>query len=659
MPRLLSKKMTCATASACDSNMLSGSYSAELRREPPMRDNPYRILAACWLGVLSIAALTRANVRIEGAQFFKARYIRNSIPAPEELNKREQRLRYQSRATRALLKMYRESAFLDVSVQAEWSADTLRQKDALSMRYEVTFTIDEGDRYAVDSVFLQVSGQGPLLDMRNDLQGDGTAWYMRRTILENSRMITSAYANAGYLHPRVQDSVSIDSAAARVDVLFKIETGKPTVFDTLLLRVTRTGYKERIRGMSKDGVLESAVPYDRGDTVKSGTLNRVTQKLLQTGIFSSVYLYDSAYADTSQTNSILVLRARERPPGRLAIDLQYETQYGPGIGVEVGHDNIGGGMQQASMNSILSFNKQGLRLTYGAPFILKWFLRADNELSINWYQINDVHDSLGARPFEGDVEIRNSGSVSRNLTNWLRGVASSELAYQEIYFTTQGSERETNLNFILSGFVSLVNNSLRPTKGGRFMLQGGNGGPVAMESGLDAFGRRHNWLEARWTYYYPLLSRVIYAMRLGSGTFFQEGRLNSVRFFQGGPRSIRSFGFREVRPCVDCNVENLRPAYMLGSAELRIAPFDSSLVPVGSFWNFLYGAQLVPFIDAGKVWDVKQPFQEQNLGEAISFGFGIRYPFFRIFLARLDFAWGRDGRGGPAFAWVLDLAQAF
>jgi outer membrane protein assembly factor BamA len=202
---------------------------------------------------------------------------------------------------------------------------------------------------------------------------------------------------------------------------------------------------------------------------------------------------------------------------------------------------------------------------------------------------------------------------------------------------------------------------VNPTRGARFAFTWGNGGRVFDRGELQVptFGR-HNWLEGESSWYLPLHDRLKVAFRLDGGRFYDAGGSNSDRFFLGGPRSVRSFGWRELCPDRNdstdvCNQEDVEPAYMLSSFEVRTSPFTPSLINPEGRLRHLLGVQVVPFVDYGRVWEVGKSVTGD--GEGVAYGLGLRYSLLSIFNLRADVA--TDGPEFHNWQWVLDLAQAF
>ena len=101
------------------------------------------------------------------------------------------------------------------------------------------------------------------------------------------------------------------------------------------------------------------------------------------------------------------------------------------------------------------------------------------------------------------------------------------------------------------------------------------------------------------------------------------------------------------------------PAFILLSSELRWN-LNSVISSEQQNWlKYLSKAQLVPFFDVGQVWDLRHKLDSQAQGQGFAIGIGMRYSLFAILNLRLDYAWGKDGRGKSSSALIVDLSQAF
>jgi outer membrane protein assembly factor BamA len=629
-----------------------------------------------------LAAADGINLNLEGEKAFSPYELREILPEePGKLNNDEVSF-WAEDAGYELEQYYLEHGFFEVEVKAR-----TERPDPSDKQWVVTLTIQEGRRYRYGRVRVILDGDsanarltspdGGTLSAR---QGRG---YREEHLTRDMRDLTRFYGNAGFVRADVRENVVLRDSGAVADVDYLVTRGVPVVFDALRLSIRRTN-NDSLEGLTRGKLLRSLVPYKRGDTVRADENDAVIEKLQSTGQYTSVRLDDSLYAD-GRPGSVLTLDVEEKVPGRATASVFYETQYGFGVSGTAKHSNIAGTLNEVRAGAGFAQNKQNASLGYGSPLTLGMLLRFEDDLSVAWYQ-----DNLPDEPFfGGDLRVANVATLSRNLYYWLRLVGGAEVEYKNTIVSDSNGvlSRESGglLNFTTTAFFSFLDQSLNPAKGTRYALTLGNGGSIYEQGQIDIFQERHNWVEFQSAYYYypPFLPQFKTALRFDAGRFFGTGGQNADRFFLGGPRSVRSYGFRQLCPDQDapargsCPLDEnpLEPAYFLVSGELRLTPFDFPVIPPRGFIGFFKPMEFVPFVDFGKVWNLQGDenesfsvtFANSGYGQGIAYGGGIRYPFLGIFNLRLDFAWGRPGPGSffgksgenLPDQWIVDLAQAF
>ena len=577
---------------------------------------------------------------------------------------------------------YEERGYFDVAVKA-----LAERPDPAKKNWNVTLTVTEGRRFRYGRVRVIVDGDsagaGSKAPGGSDLGAREGRPYLEEDLVRDIRDLTRFYGNSGFVRAEVTQSVLLADSAAAAHVDYHVTRGTPVVFDALRVSIRRVS-NDSLAGLSRESMLRDLVPYRRGDTVRIDENDETIEKLQSTGLYNSVRLEDSLYAD-GRGGSVLTLDVEEKVPGNATSSVFYETQYGFGVAATARHANVAGTLKELRAGAGLAQNKQNGTIGFGAPLLFGRLLRFDNDLTVAWYQ-----DNLPDEPFfGGDLRVSNVASLSRNVFYWLRLVGGAEVEYKNTIVSDStgvlSRERGGLLNFTATSFFSFLDQPINPAKGTRFAFTLGNGGPIYEQGEVQVFQDRHNWIEIQSAYYYypPFLRQFKAALRLDGGRFFGTGGQNADRFFLGGPRSVRSYGFRQLCPDQDSPAEGscplnetpIEPAYVLTSAELRLTPFDFPYVPPRGVAGFFKPMEFVPFVDFGKVWNLQgsndSPFSLEFLnsgyGHGVAYGGGIRYPLLGIFNLRLDFAWGRPGPGrffglsGDRLPdqWIVDLAQAF
>lgn len=657
---------------------------------------------------LFFAPATSAALRPEftGNAAFSGAVLRNLTPEEPEDPRRDDALDWAADAEWLVERHYQERGWLDVKVEATVTEGS-DPRD-----WVVSLAIVEGGRYRYGEVRVIVDGDSTITVPGNpSLRVRPGRTFAESDVIRDGREIRRAFGNAGFVRAEVRQNLILRDSLLTAEVLYSVERGAAAVFDTLVVRARRApragvAGQDSLTGLTRESLLRSFFNYRSGDTIRIGLNDDVIEKLQSTGQFNLTRLEientgevtepvnvapgsaaDSTPADSARptptpTNTPkantnrLVLEVEEKVPGRLGGSMFYETQYGFGVSTQASHSNFAGTLQEGRAAASIAQRRQTAQLGYGSPLLFGSLLRFDNDLTTEWYQ-DQLPDE---NPFGGDFRAANLASLSRNFNFWLRWVAGAELEYKSrVVADTAGVlSRENGGLATLSNtaFLTFLDHPLNPTQGTRLAFTLGNGASVYEKGALRSLDDRHSWVETRTGFYthVPGFPQFVAAVRLDGGRFFGAGGQNAERFFLGGPRGVRSYGFRQLCPDVpakpvgSCALTEtaIEPAYVLASAELRLRPLDFPWMSSRGVAGFFKPMELVPFADYGKTWNLRTEsaslsadFLNSGYGRGVAFGGGMRYPLFGIFTLRLDFAWGRPGNGAAVDQWMVDLAQAF
>lgn len=556
-------------------------------------------------------------------------------------------------AALSITDLYAEIGYLDAAVKVERAGtDSARlspQEDRLRIQ------IREGERYRFGTVAIDAPDGSPRVVDPERLQSRPGRPFGKEVVFADRRKLLNAYGDAGFLHARSSERLDPDTLGKLVNLRFMVDPGPAVVLDTLVLRNRREEDTTGAAGITRPRLLRSLLGLSPGDTVSLAAISAYERKLKSTRAFNYVRLRDSLLEGG---RSALLLATEERMPGEADGSVFLETQYGAGVALNWGHGNMMGNLHEGKLGGSVAQRKQSVYLGYASPLFFGYLLRFDDDLVANWYQDSRLQRGVGL--YRGDFDVTNSSKLSRTFSSWSRGVSNTELAGESERVETNRVDHSFNLNFINTAFFTFLDAPANPSKGARWALTWGNGGTFVKGGSIDVpLSDRHDWLEIESAYFLPLSEHIKLALRVDGGRFFGPGDQNSERFFLGGPRSVRSYGWREICPEKDdngiCRKDGVEPAYYLGSFEIRSNPFTAAYINPDGRWSWLYGLQVVPFADYGKVWEVGQRGTNSESGRA--FGLGLRYSLLSIFNFRVDYA--VDDWNPSHSQWVLDLAQAF
>jgi outer membrane protein assembly factor BamA len=650
------------------------------------RHPAFPILPAALLLCLG-AASARIKIAVEGNHAFGSRKIRETIPVDPKKFDGESLETWKQDALFNVSDLYRRSGYFDVKV------DLALEPAGGPDEYRARVAVDEGDRYLFDTVRVVVvqdtAGPSPRDSARvgidtarvdtlkeappepvpqpalvvgpRELNCRVGRPYREEDVFLDRRVVLRRYGDAGFSRAKVENKVTVKAPTKTVKIDYLVEPSYPVLYGKLLIRDTRAPPEDTLQGITLNTLFRSLVPYRPGDTVRVSANDRMIEKLQYSGAFDYVRLRDSLLPGPDRL-SALILNAEERVPGDLTASIFWESRYGPGFSFDAAHHNVAGTLNELRGGASVAWDRQRFYAGYGSPLTFGRLVRFDEDVDANWFQ--DPPVPAGEGRFGGDFRGTSSTRLTFPWKRWLRLVGDAELEGKS-RLVEDGRERSLNLNFIATTAFSFLDQAANPTRGVRAAFIAGNGGPV-VEDGEFALARaRHDWLEAQTGYYYALIRPVKLAARLDGGRFFGEGGTNSDRFFLGGGRSVRSYGYQRLCPEKDsagfCVTAGLQPAYFLVSGEARLSVFDVPLFDPRGPIRHLIPLEFVPFYDFGKVWDVRRGFSlhSRDDGQGRAYGLGFRYPILGIFHFRLDLAYGAPGGGNWPDAWVIDLAQAF
>ncbi len=457
------------------------------------------------------------------------------------------------------------------------------------------------------------------------------------TDLENIR---KAYQNEGYLSATVTQESTIDSASNLVHLVYKVNPGRRVYQDQLTVRAIKgQSYigPAGSKGLSDTENIASLWPNQKGDVVRSTDISRVRNKLLSTGAYSRVSIRDSL-ADSTATQSQILIDVSEKVPGQWGGTLFYEELIGLGAQANFKYLNLGGSWHQTHAQTLWAQRRQRVSLGYAHPLIWGTFLRFEDRVIVNRESLPlpENPDSLERR-----VEVINRGKISYPLTSLIRLATLTDLRYVDVNASQVRFKWEPSITF------NWTDDRIEPRRGIKSTYNFGQGGPFNP-------AKRHWYHEWNNRFYIPTSQSSTWAIAADYGKIFQDANLDDARlFYQGGFRSVRGYPARSIFPAqgtADSLQTGTAPEYYRVSNEFR---FNLPERWIGNL-------QLVQFFDYAYIKDLDPSFSSTTQK---ALGLGIRYRLSLLTL-RLDYTFKKnldDPFGMEPFSWgrfSLDLSQA-
>ena len=372
----------------------------------------------------------------------------------------------------------------------------------------------------------------------------------------------------------------------------------------------------------RDALLHKLVSWDEHQPYDVAELERLRRSLVALDYFGMVEVLPQS--EQAGEGKIVPVQVNLTPAPRsiYSIGASYGTYSGPGIslGLERRYLNTRGHKALAQLD--YASKRKLATLQYRVPA----FAWLDGWYTASLQAADEQTDSLDNRRLE--FVASRSGQYNQHLNL----VASAHVLRERwSYFTiTKPTQIYEYASF---AFPSLraeyidVDDRLAPRRGmgGTLAVQGGIGGA----DGDARFAQLH--VTAQWFRGFATDSRLI--VRGEAGHTFTNVLLElppSLRYYAGGDRSIRGYGWREVGPRITDSVGN---TYAVGADNVLTASIEFERYFLGP-----WGAAV--FIDSGSAFDGKRP----DLHTGIGVGLRWRSPVGPV---RIDIAHGLDQPDSP------------
>ena len=373
----------------------------------------------------------------------------------------------------------------------------------------------------------------------------------------------------------------------------------------------------------RDSLLQKLVGWDPGEAYDEVEIERLRRSLVALDYFGLVEVLPQP--DTgADADKIATVQVNLTPAPRsiYTAGVNYGTRSGAGfsLGVERRYLNSRGHKALAQLDYA---NK---RKTATVQYRVPAFAWLDGWFSASLQAADEQTDALDSRRLEFVA------SRSGQYNDRLNLIASAHVLRERwSYFTLNKPTRF--YQYASFAYPSLraeyidVDDRLAPRRGagGTLMVRGGKGGA----DGKATFGQLH--ATAQWFHGFDGDSRLI--VRGEAGHTFTDALLElppSLRYYAGGDRSIRGYGWREVGPRIRDSAGN---AYAIGASNVVTASVEYE-----RYFRGPWGAAF--FIDSGSAFDGRKP----NMHTGVGLGLRWRSPVGPV---RIDIARGLKSPDSP------------
>ncbi|NQW09252.1 MAG: outer membrane protein assembly factor [Alphaproteobacteria bacterium] len=441
-------------------------------------------------------------------------------------------------------------------------------------------------------------------------------------VLDAETVLVRLVRERGYpLAKAGERKVVIDRAAKTMMVTYTIDSGPRARFGPVRVVGSET--------VDPTYILRR-LPWRYGQDADVRQLEKGRRALTATGVFDTVTV---TFDDAVDGDGLLPVQVTvvERDRRTIGAGVSASTSEGLGATAFWTHRNLFGGAERFDFRADLAEVKSGVSGQLRLPDII----RNDQDLVLHSGYVEKNTDSFDSETYSvgGYFDWR----LSRILS----------VDYGAVLERSEVDEDGVSSQFTLVGIplgvtLDTADDLLNPTKGGRTRLR--------FTPYLETLGSTQAMyqLSVQHAHYLALDSAgdMVLAGRARWGAIIGSSTTNlpaDKRFYSGGSGSVRGYAFQHVGP-LDAGNEPLGGRSVIEvSAELR--------------WRVWGDVGIVPFIDAGQVYNTETPSLDEELQWGA--GLGVRY-FTPVGPVRADLGFPLNGRDSDdTFQVYFSLGQAF
>ena len=427
--------------------------------------------------------------------------------------------------------------------------------------------------------------------------------------------------NGRPLAKSVDRKVLVDHRTQNMQVTYQIDPGPPARFGPVSVagatQVDPTFILRRL-------------PWTYGDKANVQELEAGRDALIASGVFSSATV---SFAEEVEADGLLpvVVTVTERKRRSIGAGVSYSTSDGAASTAFWTHRNLFGGAERLDLRATLGQVETSTSASLRIPDVLF----NDQDLVLSSSAISEQTDNYDS------VRYIASATFDRRLSDILS--VDYGISFERSRIDDDGKEEQfTLVGLPLGTSIDTSDDLLNPTRGGRSRF--------TYTPYLETIGSTVEFhaFTARHSHYLKLDSEgdVVLAGRAAIGSIMGASTSNipaDKRMYSGGAGSVRGYALQAIGPQDSGNEATGGRSKVEFGAELR--------------WRFYEDFGIVPFIDAGQVYDNEFPTLDTEMQWAAGLGFRYYTPIGPI---RADFAVPLNPRSSDdSFQLYFSLGQAF
>lgn len=445
-----------------------------------------------------------------------------------------------------LRRFYEAHGFFDARVVYDIEAEDVGGADLLTL----TFWIEENQPSTVAVLDFETPGPfslPPSLPLRTGERFDEDAYQKSEGVLKRF------FLENGYAHVTVERSATVDAAAHRVSVRYRIAPGPLTVFGETAIEGTRDVDPEVVR---------QDLEWNSGGRFQLTKIEDSRENLMKTDLFSSARIGWQTTGE--QTPVPMLVKVDEKPPHEIKVGVGFATDEKYRVQLRwANHDFFGGGREM-----MVGVKYSAIDAAFLAKFTQPHFLSQHTSGVLEFRQDRDDEDNyvLYASQLHPRLEHRFSKTLSGALGYRIEADKFTDVDPATVSAIGSVRDQLTLFGPTLGMEWNTTENPLDPHRGGVLTANtelAGAGDFQFWKARIE--GRKYT--EVGWDT--VLANRLQFAFADALGPI--EDLPLSERLYAGGEGSVRGYGRRRLGPRSTANDPIGGLSSIEGSFELRHA----------------------------------------------------------------------------------------
>ncbi|RJQ22841.1 MAG: outer membrane protein assembly factor BamA [Nitrospiraceae bacterium] len=502
-----------------------------------------------------------------------------------------------SEGEESILKFYNALGYLKAGISAIEKNFTREGREV-----EVTIVIEEGPQTKTREIRIAGNKEIGEQEIYNELQSLKGSPYNVIDISDARYRVLSLYGRRGYPDAKADVESKVDNEDAIVT--FRITENRPSVIGKIIL----TG-----NNRTKAKIIKREFTIKEGETYNYDELLKTRQKLYRLGIFNEVSietLTPPREVDHMLARDMMV-SLREGKAGSVEVSLGYGDYERFRTSLDFSYRNIGGYNRQAGFRAEASSVKQRFTLSFREPWLF-------NQPDLPFSVLLSKEDTRSVNLDTKDVLYETDRlSLLFGVEKEIRKGWKANLNYEYAFVDTKDVQPGVILSREDSGtlgigsispalFYDTRDDPFDPTTG---FLQG-----IVIKLASKALLSETEFIKGTFqsSWFFPAGKGVVFAFSLRGGAAYSYDNIKELplveRFFLGGRTTVRGYSNDTLGPKGADDTPTGGNVFCVVNSEFR--------VPIGK------GFGLVPFLDAGNVWQLAEDIRPELKYTA---GIGLRY----------------------------------